>query len=68
MDEQKEDNQLEPMYNSSLLIQDTALKTSRKQWMIETGGKRGSGRSVMAGRHYIDDIIACKKMFDIGIR
>ena len=55
MDEQRQDDQLEPIYNSSMLIQDVALKTYREQWTIETGGKRGSGRSVLAARHDDDD-------------
>ena len=38
MDEQRHDEQLEPIYNSSVAIQDIALKTSRQQWTIETGG------------------------------
>ena len=56
MDEQRQDNQLDSIYNSSVPIQDIALKTSREQWTIETGGKRGSGRSVLAVRHDVDDI------------
>ena len=48
MDKQRQDNQLEPIYNSFVPIQDIALKTSRVQWTIETGGKRGSMRSVLA--------------------
>ena len=40
-------NQQEPIYNSSVSIQDLAWKTSRERWTIETGGKRGSGRSVL---------------------
>ena len=56
MDEQMLDNQLEPIYNSSVLIQDVALKTSWERWTVETGGKRGSGRSVLAVRHDDDDI------------
>ena len=51
MNEKRRDDQLEPIYNSSVLIQDIALKTYREQWTIETGGKRGSGRSVLAPRH-----------------
>ena len=38
MDEQKLDDQLEPIYNSSVPIQDIALKTSWEQWKIEKGG------------------------------
>ena len=59
MDEQMQHNQLEPIYNRSVLIQDIALKTSREQWTMETGGvrerERESGRSVLAARHDDDD-------------
>ena len=55
MDEQKQDDLLEPTYNSSVFIQDIALKTSREQCTIETGGERGSGRSMLAARHDDDD-------------
>ena len=55
MDEQRQDDQLEPIYNSLVLIQVIALKTYREQWMIETGGERGSGRSVLAAQHDDDD-------------
>ena len=48
MDKQRQDDQLEPIYNSSVPIQDIALKTSWEQWTIETGGERGSRRSVLA--------------------
>ena len=51
MDEQKQDDQLEPIYNSSVPIQDIALKTSLERWTIETSGERGSGGSVLAARH-----------------
>ena len=37
MDEQRQDDQLEPMYNDSEAIQDIALKTSWEQWTIEIG-------------------------------
>ena len=37
-----------PIYNCSVPIQDITLKTTRVRWTIETGGKRGSGRSVLA--------------------
>ena len=56
-DEQRQDDQLEAIYNNYVPIQDIALKTSRKQWTIETGGERGSGRSVLAARHDDDDDI-----------
>ena len=55
MDEQRQDDQLEPVYNSSVPIQDIALKTSREWWTIDTGGDRRSGRSVLAVRHDDED-------------
>ena len=41
MDEQRQNDQLEPTYNSSVPIQDTALNTYRKRWTIEKGDGRG---------------------------
>ena len=55
MDEQRQDSQLEPIYNSFVPIQDIALKTSREQWRSKTGGERVSGRFVMTARHNDDD-------------
>ena len=55
MDEQRQDDQLEPIYNSSVSIQEVALKTYRKRWTIETSGERGSVRSELAARHDDDD-------------
>ena len=49
-DEQRQGDQLEPTYSSSLPIQDVTLKTCRKQWTIRRGGERGSGRSVLMAR------------------
>ncbi len=51
MDDQRQDDQLESIYNSSVPIQDVAWKTSRERWTIEKSGGRGSGRSVLAARH-----------------
>ena len=51
MDEQRQDDQLEPTYNSPVPIQNVALKTYRKRWAIEKGGGRGSGISVLVVRH-----------------
>ena len=51
MGEQRQDDQLEPTYNSSVPIQDVALKTYRERWTIEKGGKRGSGISMLMVRH-----------------
>ena len=55
MDEQRQEDQLEPTYNCSVPIQDVALKTYQRQWTIVKGGKRGSGISVQMVRHN-DDI------------
>ena len=55
MDEQRLDNYLEPIYNSSVPIQDVAGTTSWEQWTIEMGGKRRLGRYVLAARHDDDD-------------
>ena len=57
MDEQRQDNLLEPIYNSSVPIQDVALKTCRKQWTIEKGGRKESEISVLMARHDDDDNI-----------
>ena len=56
MNEQRLDNQLEPIYNSSMSIQDVAWETSQEQQMIEMGGKRGSGKSVLAAHDDDDDL------------
>ena len=53
MSEQRQDDQLEPIYNSSVLIQDVAWKSSRERWTTETGDERWSGRSVLAMQHKI---------------
>ena len=55
MDEQRQDDQLEPIYNSSVPIPGVALKTSWERWTIVKGGERGSRRSVLAARHDDDD-------------
>ncbi len=55
MDEQRQDDLLDPTYNSSEPIQDMALKTCRERWTIKTGGERGSGISVLMGRHDDED-------------
>ena len=47
MDEQRQDDQLEPIYNRSVQIQDIALKTSREQRTIETGDEKGLGQRDM---------------------
>ena len=55
MYEQMQDDQLEPIYNGSVPIQDIALKTYREQWTMEMDGERGSGKSVLAAPHDDDD-------------
>ena len=55
MAEQKQDDQLEHIYSSYVRIQDVALKTIQKRWMIGRSGERGSGISVLAARHDDDD-------------
>ena len=49
--EQMQDDQLEPIFNSSVLIQGVALKTHRERWTIEKDSGRGSGRSVLVAQH-----------------
>ena len=56
MDEQRQDNQLEPRYSSSVLIQGVNLRTCREQWMIGRGGMRGSEISVLIARRDDDNI------------
>ena len=60
MDKQRSDDQPEPIYNSSVLIQDITWKTSWERWMIEMGDERGSGRSKLVARHGDDEIYIYK--------
>ena len=55
MDKQKQDEQSEPTYNSSVPIWDVAPKTCWKKWTIERGGKRELGISVLMVREDDDD-------------
>ena len=55
IDEQRQDDQLEPTYSSSVQIRDVALKTCRKHWTIGRGGEKGSMISVLAAWHDDDD-------------
>ena len=36
-------------------IQDVVWRTSRERWTIESGGEKGSGRSVLSAWHHDDD-------------
>ena len=56
MDKQTQDDQLELTCNSSVPIQDVALKTYWKRLMIEKGGRRGLGRPALVARHDDDDM------------
>ena len=51
MDRQRLADQLEPIYNSSVPIQDVAGKTCRERWTIDTGSERVSWISVLAVWH-----------------
>ena len=55
MDEQRQDDQLESTYCSSVAIQDVVLKTYRERWTIEKNGGRGLGSSMLVVRHDDDD-------------
>ena len=57
MAEQRQDDQLEPTYSSSVPIRDVVLKTCRKQWTIGRSGERGSWVSSLMARHDDDDDI-----------
>ena len=57
MDEQRQDDQREPTYSSSLPIRDVAQKICRKQWTLWRGGLRGSGISVLMAQDDDDDNI-----------
>ena len=60
MDEQRLDDQQEPIYSSSVPIEDVALENSRVRLTIETGDERGPGRSLLAVLHDDDDIYMYK--------
>ena len=56
MDDQRQDNLLEPIYSSSVSIQNVALKTYLEWWTIETGGERGLGRLLLVVRYDGDGV------------
>ena len=53
MAKQKKEDKVE--HGSYVRIRDVALKTCQRRWMIGRSGERGSGISVLAGRHHDDD-------------
>ena len=53
---QKQDDQLEPTYSSSVRIRDVALRTYQKRWTIRRSGERVSGISVLATQYNGDDL------------
>ena len=64
-DKQGLGDQLEPIYNSSVLIYDTAQKTCWERWTIETSVERGLGKSVIAAQHDDDDTKTNVSILDI---
>ena len=55
MDEQRQDDQLESTYSTSVPIRDEALRTCLRRWMLERGGERRSRISVLIAWHDDDD-------------
>ena len=55
MAEQKQDDQHEPTYSSSVRIRDIVLRTYQKRWTIGRSGERVSGISVLVARQDDDD-------------
>ena len=55
MDEQRSDDQQEPIGRSSVLIQDVACKTCWDRWTIGMNGEIGLGRFVLAAWHNDDE-------------
>ena len=55
-DEERLDDQLDPINSCSVLIRNVAWKTCRERWTIGTGDERVSGRTVLAARYDDDDI------------
>ena len=53
--EQKQADQLEPTYSSSVRIWDVALRTCQKRWTIGRSGKRGSGISMLVAQQDDDN-------------
>ena len=56
INEQRQDDQQETTYCSSVSIRDVAMKTYRKRWIIGKVGERGSGISLLMARHEDGDM------------
>ena len=56
MDEQKLEDQREPISNSFVPIQDVAWRTCREPWTIDMGGERESMKSILAAQRDNDVI------------
>ena len=52
---QKQDDQHEQTFCNYVRLQDVVLKTCLRRWTIGKSGERGSGISVLPGRHDDDD-------------
>ena len=65
MAEQKQDDQLEHTYSSSVRIRDVALKTCQRRWTIGRSGKSGAAISVLAARHDDDDEMSNSSIWPI---
>ena len=52
---EKQYDQFEHTFSSSVRIRDVALKTCQRRWTRGRSGERGSGISVLAARHDDDD-------------
>ena len=57
IDVQRQNDQHEHTYSSSVPIRDVALMTCQKQWRIGRGGERGSGISVLIAGHDDDELL-----------
>ena len=60
MAEQKQGDQVEPTYCSSVRIRGKALRTCRKRWTIGRGGEKGSAISVPMARQDDDDDLSTR--------
>ena len=58
MAKQKQDDQLEHTYSSSVRIRDVALKICQRRWTIGRSSERGSGISVLVAQHHDDDMVS----------